>query len=175
MEFSGNDRLHKKWYVVQTKPRSEKLVQRQIQLKGIEVFLPMHEKIRIWADRKKKIQVPLFSGYVFVHANEKERVDAISGTTGAIRYIFFENKPAVISRREIELIHQALMEPEKISIENKKISKGDVIEINHGIFKGMKGFVNDLRGKYKLTVNLEELSFSFSIILNSNEVNLISR
>lgn len=132
------------------------------------------DKVRIWADRKKKIQIPLFPGYVFVHANDEERISAITNTSGAVRYIFFEKKPAVIKEREIDLIKQAVIEPERISIEDKKINKGDLIEVNYGVFKGMKGYVNNFRGNYKLTVNLEELSYSFSIILNSNEVNLIS-
>lgn len=162
----------KKWYVIQTKPRSEKIVQRQIQMKGVESYLPLVEKVRLWSDRKKKIQIPLFSGYVFVYADELERVNAIINTSGAIRYLFYEKKPAVIKDYEMELIKQALTEPEKISIEEKKINKGDLIVVSKGPFKGMKGYVNDFRGKYKLTVNLEELSYSFSIILNSSEVNI---
>ena len=50
-----------------------------------------------------------------------------------------------------------------------------MIFVTHGIFKGMKGVVNEFRGNYKLTVNLEEITFSFSIILNSNEVSLMVR
>lgn len=163
----------KKWYVLQTRPRNEKVVHRQIQQKGIEVFTPLIEKIRIWSDRKKKIEVPLFSGYVFVFGNEEERVRAITNTIGAMRYIFYENRPAIVSEREIELIKQTLAEPEKVRIEEKKIKKGDMILVSHGIFKGMKGYVNEFRGNYRLTVNLEELSYSFSIILNSNEVSLL--
>jgi len=163
----------KKWYVLQTKPRNEKVVLQQVEQKGIEVFAPFIEKIRIWSDRKKKIDVPLFSGYIFIHANEEDRVRAITDTYGAIRYIYFEKRPASVSEREIELIKQTLIEPEKISIEDKKIKKGDQIIVSFGIFKGMKGYVNEFRGNYKLTVNLEELSYSFSIILNSNEVTLI--
>ncbi|MDQ3019411.1 MAG: UpxY family transcription antiterminator [Bacteroidota bacterium] len=166
--------IHEKnWYVLQTKPRNEKIVFKQVEQKGIESFLPVVEKIRIWSDRKKKIQVPLFSGYVFVHANEEERIKAISNTHGALRYIFYEKHPAIVREREIEIIKQALLEPEKISIEDKKIKKGDSIIVTHGIFKGMRGLVNEFRGNYKLTINLEELSYSFSIILNSNEVSSI--
>lgn len=171
----NNETEVRKWYVMQTKPRNEQLVYKQIQQKGIETFLPLVEKIRIWTDRKKKIQVPLFSGYVFVHANGEERIKAITNTSGALRYIFYDNHPAVVKENEIELIKQALLDPEKISIEDKKIKKGDLILVTRGIFKGMKGFVNEFRGKYKLTVNLDELSYSFSIILNSNEVNLIDQ
>lgn len=162
----------KKWFVIQTKPRQEKIVHRQILLKGVESYLPLMEKIKLWSDRKKKIQIPMFSGYVFVYADETERVQAISNTSGAIRYLFYEKKPAVINEKEMILIKQALVEPEKISIEEKRINKGDLIVVTKGPFKGMKGYVNDFRGKYKLTVNLEELSYSFSIILNSSEVNI---
>jgi transcription antitermination factor NusG len=154
-----NNTDFKNWYVLQTKPRNEKVVLSQIEQKNIEVYVPFTEKIRIWSDRKKKIQVPLFSGYVFIHANEEERVRAVSNTIGAIRYIFFQSRPAVVSDREIELIKNSLLEPEKISIEETKIRKGDPILVTHGLFKGMKGYVNEFRGNYKLTVNIEELSY----------------
>ena len=168
-----NDLIEKKWYVIQTKPRNEKIVLKQIEQRRVESYLPLVEKIRIWSDRKKKIQTPLFPGYVFVHANEEERIRAISNTLGAIRYIFYEKHPARVSQREIDLIKQTLREPEKISIEEKKINKGDKILVTNGVFKGMIGYVNQFRGNYKLTVNLEELSFSFSIILNSSEVKVL--
>lgn len=163
----------KKWFVLQTRPRNESVVQRQVQARSIETFLPQIEKIRIWSDRKKKIQEPLFPGYVFVHGSEDERVSAISGTAGALKYVFFEGRPAEVSEREIMLIRDSLKEPEKISLEQMKISRGDEIVVTHGVFKGMKGRVNEFRGNYKLTVNLEELSYSFSIILSLGEVELL--
>jgi len=168
-----NESEFKKWFVLQTKPRKEKIVLQQIEQKKIEVYSPFIEKIRIWSDRKKKIQVPLFSGYIFIHGDESERIRAITDTIGAMKYIYFQKRPAVVSDMEIEIIKQALLSPEKISIEEKRIKKGDLIVVSHGLFKGMKGFVNEFRGKYKLTVNLEELSYSFNIILNSNEVSLL--
>ena len=169
----NNESEFKKWFVLQTKPRKEKIVLQQIEQKKIEVYSPFIEKIRIWSDRKKKIQVPLFSGYVFIHGDESERIKAITDTIGAMKYIYFQKRPAVVSDMEIEIIKQALLSPEKISIEEKRIKKGDLIVVSHGLFKGMKGYVNEFRGKYKLTVNLEELSYSFNIILNSNEVSLL--
>ena len=168
-----NEPDSKSWFVLQTRPRNEKKVFRQIEQKGVEVFLPLIEKVSIWSDRKKKISVPLFTGYVFVNASEHERIRAITNTTGAVKYIFYDKRPAKVSDREIDLIRQSLATPEKISIEEKKISKGDLILITRGIFKGMRGYVNEFRGKYKLTVNLEELSYSFNIILNSNEVSVL--
>ncbi|MEZ4689394.1 MAG: UpxY family transcription antiterminator [Ignavibacteria bacterium] len=133
------------WYVLQTRPRKESIVVTQVEQRNIEVFCPFTEKIRIWSDRKKKVKVPLFSGYVFVYATEEERKNAIKDTIGALKYIFYQNRPAVVSEDEIKFIRQALREPERISIEDKKIRKGDPIIVSHGHFKGMKGIVNEFR------------------------------
>ncbi|MBK9332857.1 MAG: UpxY family transcription antiterminator [Ignavibacteria bacterium] len=164
---------NRNWYVMQTKPRSEIKVFHNIKYRGIDAFLPLVEKVRVWSDRKKKIQEPLFSGYVFVKASEAERQSAIRDNSGALRYIYFEKRPAIVTENEISIIKQALLEPDKISIEEKHIKRGDIVTVNYGIFKGMNGYVNEIRGNYKLTVNLEEFSYSISIILNSNEVSLI--
>ena len=82
---------NRNWFVIQTKPRNEKKVEQQIIARNVEVFLPLVTSIRYWSDRKKKVQVPLFSGYLFVHATEEERLIAIKNNIGALRYLFYEN------------------------------------------------------------------------------------
>jgi transcriptional antiterminator RfaH len=170
--MTSDSLIDRKWFVIRTKPRWEKKVAAQIEKKQIDVFLPIIEKIRIWSDRKKKIQDPMFSGYVFVRASEKERLAAISNTAGAMGYIFYNKRPAVIRDEDIEYIKISLKEPERISLEEKQIKKGDYITVKRGPFRGMKGYVNDFKGEYKLTVNLEELSTAFSVTLMLNEVDV---
>jgi transcriptional antiterminator RfaH len=165
----------RKWYVMQTKPRNEKKVAGQIKSKEIEVFLPIIKQLRFWSDRRKTIETPLFSGYVFVHGDETERVRAIHDTNGALRYIYFQNRPAIITLNEIENIKISLREPDRIQIEEKQIKKGDFVKITRGTLRGMTGYVNEFRGNYKLTVNLSEMSSAFSVILYSSEVEVIGR
>lgn len=163
------------WYVIQTRPRYEKKVDEQIKAKGIETFLPLILTIRKWSDRKKKITIPMFPGYLFVHANEEERQRAIQETIGALRYIFYRNKAAVVSDRELENIQLSLRDPERFKIENTNVRKGDMVKITGGVFTGMEGVVTEIRGSYKLTINIIELSMSLNIILNSNEVKLLEK
>jgi len=163
----------RKWFVVRTKPRWEKKVALQISRKNIDYYLPLVEKIRFWSDRKKKIQEPLFSGYVFVYANEEERYRAVSGTIGAMNYVFYNKRPAEVRQEEIEFIKISLREPERVTAEEKQIKKGDYITIRRGAFKGMSGYVNEFKGNYKLTVNLEELSTAFSVTLFLDEVDVV--
>jgi transcription antitermination factor NusG len=160
----------KKWYVIRTRPRWEKKVGEQIIKKKIEIFLPLLDKVKIWSDRKKKVKEPMFSGYIFVYADEEERYHAISETAGAMNYVFYNKKPAVIRQNEIDYIKISLKEPERITVEEKQIKEGDYITIRRGALKGMSGYVNEFKGNYKLTVNLEELSTAFSVTLMLDEV-----
>jgi transcriptional antiterminator RfaH len=158
------------WYVIRTRPKWEKKVEEQISKKKIETFLPLIEKTRIWSDRKKKVKEPMFSGYVFVRADKEERYAAISNTAGAMNYIFYNKKPAVLRDSDIEYIKLSLKAPERITVEEKQITKGDYITIRRGVLKGMKGYVNEFKGQYRLTINLEELSTAFSVTLFLDEV-----
>lgn len=165
----------KKWFVVHTKPKNEKKVFEQIQGKDIEAYLPLVETIRYWSDRKKKLQVPLFPGYVFVHGDESERLKAISDTYGALRYVMFQRRFAVVTDEEISNIKISLKAPDKVRIEDTKIIVGDLVEITYGIFKGLKGFITQIRGNYRITVSITELNTTFSVQLSNAEVNLLRR
>ena len=70
-ETINEDRRY--WYAIYTRSRFEKKIAADLTSKGLESFLPLHEVIRFWSDRKKKVEMPLFPSYVFVHANTKER------------------------------------------------------------------------------------------------------
>ena len=165
----------KKWFVIHTKPRNERKVLEQVVGKEIEAYLPMIETIRFWSDRRKKVQVPLFPGYVFVHGNETERINAISNTYGAIKYVMFQKRHAVIKDEEISNIMISLKAPDRVRIEDTHIMVGDLVEITYGLFKGLKGFITQIRGNYKLTVNIVELNTTFSVHLSNAEVKLIKR
>lgn len=163
----------KNWYVIHTKPRNEKKVFEQIINKEIETFLPLIQTVRYWSDRKKKLMVPLFPGYVFVNTSEEERIRAISNTYGALRYVMYQKRPAIISKKEITNIQLSLQVPEKIKIEEKQITAGDLVEITGGIFRGLSGYIKEIRGNYKLIVNILELNSTFSVQLSSSEIKLL--
>ena len=54
------------WFAIWTRSRHEKQVRDQLAKKtDVDVFLPTIGKWSRWKDRKKKIDWPLFPGYVF--------------------------------------------------------------------------------------------------------------
>lgn len=70
----------------------------------MEVFLPLHEKVSQWKDRKKMIQVPLFPGYLFVHVPLKDRRLDILKVNSVVRIIGFNSQPVWINEEQIQAV-----------------------------------------------------------------------
>ncbi len=146
----------RKWRVLYVRPRYEKKVEQQLLDAAIEVFLPLHETIRQWSDRKKKVILPLFPGYLFVHVDEKERMAAFE-TPGVLKYVHFsgvlaEVRPDVIDSLKI-LVHGA---PE-IETTSDRLPLGSEIRIKYGPLAGMKGHLVEYRGNRKVAVVIEAI------------------
>ena len=160
------------WYCLKVKPRNEIKVNTIIQNKKIETYLPLVTTIKYYSDRKKKIQVPLIPGYLFVYGDEEERKLAITMTPGAIHYLKFKGRYAEVKPEEIENIKIMLREPEKVKIEKDAIKKGDAVKIKSGIFSGLTGEIQEVRGNFKLLVRIEEIGIAMSVEVNPADIEL---
>lgn len=153
----------KNWFALYTKPRSEFKAEKDISALGIENYLPVVIKIKQWSDRKKKIKEPVLNGYIFVYADEKERIAALE-TNSVVRCIFENGKPAVIYDWQIQNLKRFLDEKADFLI-NNGIEKGTKIKIKSGPFEGVIGVIVTGNNKNTLTVNLDLLNRSISAVL----------
>src|SRR5512139_3690121 len=80
-----------KWYAIYTNPRAEKQVRDRLMEAGVQVFLPLQKTYRIWSDRKKLVEVPLLSSYVFVKVTPLE-FPKVYQSSGVVRFITFEGQ-----------------------------------------------------------------------------------
>jgi transcriptional antiterminator RfaH len=143
------------WYVVYTKPKWEKKVAERLTEIGITAYCPLITKISQWSDRKKKIEVPLFNSYIFVQVNEKER-NVIFEITGAIRYLFWLGKPAIVKDKEIQTIQDWLNVPDTFEVMVDKWQKGDKIVLESGPFVSQSVVVQEVKHNHYVLV-LESL------------------
>lgn len=151
------DKIKKHWYAVYTRPRSEKKVNTLLQKKNINSWCPLQKVERQWSDRKKIVEEPLFTSYVFVCINEEERV-AVLQTDGVINYVHHTGKPAVIKDGEIELIKSYLQEPGTyITTQSWESLEEDLkVQVTNGVFMSNTGTVVKA-GRKKVYVKLESL------------------
>ena len=141
------------WLVVYTKSRNEKKVNDRLIENGIETYLPLYKTLRVWKDRKKKVELPLFNSYIFVHVKESDRARVLS-VPGVVRFLFYLKKPAVVRDQEIKAIKRFLKRSEGMKIE---VKIGEQVLIEAGHFRGVTGKVIRI-GKSKLYLHIEQLS-----------------
>lgn len=147
----------KKWFVLYSKPRWEKKLDNALIQKGIESWCPLNKVQKQWSDRKKIVEEPLFKSYVFVRIREDEKTTVLM-TPGAMQFVYYLRKPAVIKDSEIETIKHFLLEEEtKIETISTTVFKEETkVRIKKGIFIDAEGTV--LRsGKKKVYVLIESL------------------
>lgn len=135
------------WYALYTKSRNEKKVADLLERKDVEVYCPLQEEVRQWSDRKKKVKMPVFRSYVFVHLSDYKRENVqVLETPGAVRFLWWLGKPGVVRDEEILNIKHFLQEYDGsgFSIEYQR---GDHVRVAGGPFKEQQGVIMDIQNK----------------------------
>jgi transcription termination/antitermination protein NusG len=79
------------WYAIYIGTQCEKKIVKRLHELAILVYLLLLITFRHWSDRKKKVSIPLFSGYVFINTKVKNYYRVLN-IPGMVRYISFEGK-----------------------------------------------------------------------------------
>lgn len=167
----GEDSLSK-WYAIYTRSRHEFKVNHKLTEKQFETFLPIIKSLRRWKDRKKYIEIPLFSGYLFLRCqmDDYKYLDVLK-TSGVVK-ILGNNKRELfpIPDEEIESI-RILTENDTTINNHPYVKEGKRIEIVSGPLVGSTGILVR-RELYKSTVvvSVHLLGRSISVEVDSCDI-----
>lgn len=139
--------METKWYAVYTKSRWEKKVAEQLEKLNIENYCPLNKVVRKWSDRKKVIEEPLFTSYVFVKINEKQ-MNSLRSVFGLVNFVYWLGKPAVIQDSEIDLIKNFLKNHNDIKIEQAHLNIHDKVRVIDGPFEEMEGSIVAIKKRF---------------------------
>lgn len=126
---------------------------------GIETFVPVQQEIHQWSDRRKLVEAVLLPMMVFVHADQKERMAALTISTVS-RYMVLrgEGKPAVIPDDQMARFRFMLDYSDKtISMNYSPLARGERVRVIKGPLMGLVGELVTLDGKSKVAVRLDML------------------
>ena len=153
--------MDKQWIVVRSKPRSEKVAHNELVKKNIEAYLPLLKERRKWSDRKKWVEFPLFSSYLFARIDIKDSIFVLQ-TQGVNTIVKFGKQIAIVQNSVIEAIRLAMeggyeLEPVEYFVE------GNIVEVVAGPMKGVKGIVAKLKGQNRLIIKIDAIQQALSI------------
>ncbi len=152
-----------RWYAVRTRSRHEKLVSRQLEIQGIQSFLPVVTKISNWSDRRKEVELPLFSGYAFVrldHASS-DRVRVLQ-TQGVVNFVGVQGAGIPIPDQEIENINTLLAS--KVSYQERPyLQVGQRVRVCGGALDGVEGILSAENNDHSVVISVASIQRSLSV------------
>ncbi|TDO96676.1 transcription termination/antitermination protein NusG [Marinomonas balearica] len=152
------------WYVIYTKPNAEKKVAQRLLDRQNDVFLPLATETRIWSDRKKTIQEPLFKSYVFVRCSIDE-LHKIKTVYGFSHFVSFGGYPAVIPEKQIGMIKSIIAFHSDAKSVATRFIVGERVDIIAGPLAGMQGTLTQINGKNRVAIEVNHLNQSMLITL----------
>lgn len=164
-----NTNKDKHWFAIYVKPRHEYKAETEIRNQLVEVYLPTIIVEKKWTDRKKKIEEPLFKGYLFILADEFERINCLR-IHSVIKTVCFNGKPSIIPDWQIENLKKILAEKPEVFVTNK-IEVGQKVKIIEGPFRDVEGIVTEHKeGEKHLAVSIDLLKRSVLVRLHNDSI-----
>ena len=150
------------WYVLHTKPRSEKKVEEHLLSIGINAYCPIRTEIRFWSDRKKRLSVPLLPSMVLVKLNDND-FNRVFESPGVIRYMFWLGKRAKVRQSEVDILKKYLEGNYKFK--NNKLSNikiGDNFSLSS--FNNERGIISKISNN-NIWIYLKSIGYSVKLKL----------
>jgi transcription antitermination factor NusG len=149
------------WYAMYTRSRHEKRVREQCERRSIESFLPLYETVHRWKDRRMRVQLPLFSSYVFVRIELIHRLDVLQ-IPGVVRLVGFNGQPTALNEEEIEALQKGLSGG-ICTKPHPYLTSGRRVRIKDGPLAGMEGILLRRKGNLRVVISISLLQRSIAV------------
>jgi transcription antitermination factor NusG len=159
------------WYAIHTCANREKTVADQLALRGVEHFLPLYESLRRWKDRKIRLALPLFPGYLFVRIALKDRLRTLQ-VSGAVQIIGFGGHPTPLPDHEIAYVRE-LLHPSRQAEPHPFLQAGRRVTIRRGPLEGMQGIIVRRKNRSRLVISFDLIQRSIAIEVDVTDISPI--
>lgn len=156
------------WYALRTRSRHEKVVRDQLLHQGIEPLLPTVKRLNQWKDRKKEVEVPLFSGYCFVRFNSHQKLSVLK-TVGVVDIVGGRQGPEPIPDEEISAI-QTLMTSVLPYDPHPYLQEGMKVEVIRGPLQGVHGILLRKDKRHRLILGVRLIQQAAAVEINVADV-----
>jgi len=162
------------WYAVYTNSRAEKRVSDRLSELGIETFLPLQKTLRQWSDRKKLIEKPLISSYVFVRIIPKEYF-VVRKIDGIVKFIMIEAKPVPIPDAQIKNLRILCGSDAEVELSTDVYAQGDMVEVTVGSLTGLRGELIRVGRKHKVVIRIIQPGMNLTVDIKTNAIRKLEK
>ena len=163
------------WYAVYAQVRHESKVHSRLLAKSFECLLPQMERWSKRRDRRKRIQVPIFPGYLFVRTilDNYQQVKILQ-TPGVVRLVRNEDGPLPVPDSQMSSLITLLSNASVLKV-HPYLNEGMRVRIANGPLYGCEGIlVQKKHEKSRLVVAIDIIQQAVSVELSEDDVEPIS-
>lgn len=152
--------LEPRWYALFVRSNQERRVAVGLSARGLEHFLPCYTEIHQWKDRRVKVELPLFPGYLFVRLPLVERVRALT-VPNVVTLVGQKSEPSAVPDEEIEAIRNSARDgrarPHALLVE------GEWVTIVAGPFIGISGILMRAGNGARVVITVDSIARAFAV------------
>jgi transcription antitermination factor NusG len=164
------------WFAVHTRSRFEKKVASELIGKGITTFLPLMNQLHRWSDRKKMVEVPLFTCYAFVKVPKtvEARLQVLK-VPGVLGFVGANNQGLPIPEKQIDDL-RILLSSNLPFTSQGFLKVGQRVRVKGGALDGVEGILTRCeRGGKRLVISTDVVERSLSISIEGFEVEILQQ
>jgi transcription antitermination factor NusG len=153
-----------RWYAAYTCANHEKCVAAELETRAVEHLLPLYSAVRRWRDRRVRLDLPLFPGYVFLRLALRDKLRVLQ-IPSVVRLVGFNGQPAALSDDEIEVLRRGLTA--RLQAEpHPYLSAGRRARVISGPLQGLEGIIVHRKNRSRLVISLHLIMRSVSVELD---------
>lgn len=161
------------WYAAHTRSNFEKRVAAELEAKGVESYLPAYQEIHQWKDRRKRVDLPLFPGYVFVRFGDRPgRRLAVLQTAGVLRLLGHAGELEPVDSAELEAI-RLLLRSNSRCVAHPFLREGARVRVKRGALAGVEGILTRLKNQNRLVISVTLLAQSVAVEVDTANVEVL--
>ncbi len=164
--------LEQHWYAAYTRAQHEKRVAEQLDERGVEHFLPLYASVRRWKDRRVRLDLPLFPGYVFVRLAMFARLRVLQ-IPSVVCLVGFGGLLAALPDEDVEILRAGLVDPLRAE-PHPFLTVGRRVRIICGPFAGLEGVLKRKKGNLRVVVSLDLIQRAFVVDVDAADVQPVS-
>ncbi len=151
------------WYAVHTRARHEKVVALRLSERGVTTFLPTVTETHRWSDRKKTVDLPLFSCYLFVKLmpGSEERLRVLQ-VDSVLRFVGIRGLGTPIPDEQIDAI-RILVEKQFPYHSHPFLKIGQRVRIRGGALDGVEGILSSRNGDRSVVISVDAIQRSLAV------------
>jgi transcriptional antiterminator RfaH len=167
-----NTAVGMRWYVVQTRPRSESKAAAHLSRQGFEIYFPRYLKRRRHARRVEMVAAPLFPRYIFVAMDlAVQRWRSIQSTIGVARLVCHGDHPAEVPDSIIDGLRFGEDDRGFVRLERPLgFRLGDKIRVLEGVFSTCLGLFEGVTDGERVAILLDMLGRKVRVVLDADAV-----